>query len=57
VFSLDNAALERAAQHIAAGGTIDEACALVVPGYAGMNAMIQGVLRKAVEAALAARPK
>jgi hypothetical protein len=31
VFSLDDAALERAQQHVASGGTIDEACALVAP--------------------------
>jgi hypothetical protein len=57
LFRLDEAALERAAQHIAAGGTIDEACALVVPRYAGMNGLMKGILRKAVEAALAARPE
>jgi hypothetical protein len=56
VFRLDDAALERAAQHIASGGTLDEACALVVPQYAGMNRVMKGILRKAVEAALAARP-
>lgn len=55
VFSLDDAALERAAQHLAGGGTIDEACALVVPGYADMNGIVRGILRKAVEAALDAR--
>ena len=54
-FSLDDAALERAAQHLAGGGTIDEACALVVPGYADMNGIVRGILRKAVEAALDAR--
>ncbi len=55
VFSLDDAALERAAQHLASGGTLDEACALVVPGYADMNGIVKGILRKAVEAALDAR--
>ncbi len=55
VFSLDDAALERAAQHLAGGGTLDEACSLVVPQYAGMNGIVKGVLRKAVEAALEAR--
>lgn len=55
VFSLDDAALERAAQHLAGGGTLDEACALVVPQYAGMNGIMKGILRKAVEAALEAR--
>jgi hypothetical protein len=57
VFSLDDAALERAAQHRAGGGTLDEACALVVPQYAGMNGIMKGILRKAVEAALEARQK
>ena len=57
VFSLDDAALERAQQHVAAGGTVDEACALVIPQYAGMNGIMKGILRKAVEAALEARPK
>jgi len=55
MFSLDDAALEQAQQHVAAGGTIDEACALVIPQYAGMNGIMKGILRKAVEAALAAR--
>jgi hypothetical protein len=55
VFSLDDAALERATQHLASGGTLDEACALVVPQYAGMNGIVKGILRKAVEAALEAR--
>jgi hypothetical protein len=57
VFSLDDAALKRAQQHVAAGGTIDEACALVIAQYPGMNRIMQGILRKAVEAALEARKK
>ena len=56
-FTLDDAALARVAQHVAAGGTIDEACALVIPQYAGMNGIVKGILRKAVEAALEARTK
>lgn len=56
-FTLDDAALERAAQHLVGGGTIDEACALVVPQYESMPGMVQGILRKAVEAALEARVK
>jgi len=57
VFSLDESALERARQHLAAGGTLDEACALVVPQYAGMNGITKGIVRKALEAALAARER
>jgi hypothetical protein len=57
VFSLDRAALDRAAQHMAAGGTLDEACALVAPQYASMNGIVKAVFRKAVEAALEARPR
>jgi hypothetical protein len=57
VFELDEAALDRAAQHMAAGGTIDEACARVAPQYAAMNGVMKAVFRKAVQAALEARAR
>jgi hypothetical protein len=55
VFKLDDAALESVQHHLDGGGSVDEACALVVPQYAAMNRVMKAVLRKAVEAALAAR--
>ena len=56
-FKLDDAALDRVAQHVSAGRTIDEACALVVPRYPSMPGMMQGILRTAMKAALATRSR
>jgi hypothetical protein len=50
---VDAAALERARRHMAAGGTLDEACALIDPRYRQMSGWKQSVFCKAVEMALA----
>jgi hypothetical protein len=54
---IDNQALDRAQQHLDAGGNLEEACALMDPKYRSMNSMMQGVFKKAMEVALEQRRK
>jgi len=49
---VDAAALERAHRHVAAGGTVEEACALVDPRYQQMAGWKKDLFRKAVEMSL-----
>jgi hypothetical protein len=54
---IDNQALDRAQQHLDSGGSLEEACALADPRYHSMNSIMQGLLKKAMEAALEQRRK
>ena len=49
---IDTASLERARSHVARGGTIEEACALVDPRYQQMPSGWKDVFRRAVEMSL-----
>jgi hypothetical protein len=49
---IDAASLQRARRHLAGGGTLEEACALVDPGYQQMSGWKKEVFRKAVERSL-----
>lgn len=52
---IDVASLERARLHLAGGGTLDEACALVDPRYPQMSGWSKDAFRRAVAMALDAR--
>jgi hypothetical protein len=49
---VDEAALARAREHVASGGSIDEACELVHPGYRELSEWARGAFRNALGAAL-----
>lgn len=49
---VDEAALARARQHVAAGGSLDEACELVHPRYRELGGWARSAFRSAIEAAL-----
>lgn len=49
---IDAASIERARRHVAGGGTLDEACALVDARYQQMTGWSKDVFRKAVEMTL-----
>lgn len=52
VTKIDAATLERARNHVARGGTLDEACAIMDPRYSEMTGWARDAFRHAVEAAL-----
>jgi hypothetical protein len=49
---IDAASLDRARQHVAGGGTLEEACALVDPRYQQMTGWSKDMFRRAVEMSL-----
>jgi hypothetical protein len=49
---IDAASLERARRHVAGGGTLEEACALVDPRYQQMSGWSKDVFRRAVAMSL-----
>jgi hypothetical protein len=53
-FSLGTEAIERARRHVAAGGTLDEACRLADPRYESLGPWAKTAFRKALEMALRA---
>jgi hypothetical protein len=54
---VDNETLDRAERYINSGGSLEEACALIDPGYRSMNAGIQQTFRQAIQAALDQRKR
>jgi|GEM_PF-5518539 len=50
-------ALDRAQQHLDAGGSLAEACALADPKYNSMNGMMQKIFQTAIQASIEERRK
>jgi hypothetical protein len=45
--AIDAASLERARRHVAGGGTLEEACALIDPRYQEMSGWSKDVFKRA----------